>query len=151
MTAWIGSPASLVLHTLFFLGAFASVFLGVPMDEMLLVLTTIVSLEAIYLAIFIQMSVNRASQSLAEVEEDIGEIREDVEEVTEGVGDIQEDVAELGKDVEEIQEDIGEIQEDEAADDAALATHADRLAVIQSSLQQIVSELDNLKKERLPK
>lgn len=49
----------------------------------MLVLTTIVSLEAIYLAIFIQMTVNRSVESLREVEEDIEELAEDVEEIAE--------------------------------------------------------------------
>jgi hypothetical protein len=40
----------------------------------LLVLTTLVSLEAIYLSIFIQMAVNRTAQSIKEVEEDFEEI-----------------------------------------------------------------------------
>lgn len=46
----------------------------------MLILTTAVSLEAIYLAIFIQMTVNRTSESLEEVEEDIEDLQEDIEE-----------------------------------------------------------------------
>jgi peptidoglycan hydrolase CwlO-like protein len=104
--AWIGSPASLALHTLIFAVFFAASILNlVPWDLMLLVLTTIVSLEAIYLAIFIQMSVNRQSISLKEVEEDVEDIQEDIEELGENVEDLKEDV-------EDIQEDIGEISED---------------------------------------
>jgi septal ring factor EnvC (AmiA/AmiB activator) len=99
VTKWIGSVPSIVLHTLVFAGSFLAVFFGaLSFDRMLLVLTTIVSLEAIYLAIFIQMSLNLARESLKEVEEDIDEI--------------QEDVSEIEKDVDEIQEDVGEIQED---------------------------------------
>ena len=99
VTKWIGSVPSIILHTIFFAGSFLAVFLDLlSFDRMLLVLTTIVSLEAIYLAIFIQMSLNLARESLKEVEEDIDEI--------------QEDVSEIEKDVDEIQEDVGEIQED---------------------------------------
>jgi hypothetical protein len=61
-TRWIGSPQSIVAHTLLFAGCFFSAYTGlVPFDRMLLVLTTLVSLEAIYLAIFIQMSINSAT------------------------------------------------------------------------------------------
>jgi len=82
-TRWIGSPVSLVFHTLLFAATFVAGFLGIDWDEILLVLTTAVSLEAIYLAIFIQMSVNRTTESLREVEADIDEIQEDVEEIQE--------------------------------------------------------------------
>lgn len=81
---WIGSTQSFVLHTLVFLAAFlAVVFKTIALDTMLLVLTTAVSLEAIYLAIFIQMSVNQNTISLREVEEDIDEIEEELEDLSE--------------------------------------------------------------------
>ncbi|HVV38746.1 MAG TPA: hypothetical protein VHD31_00235 [Candidatus Paceibacterota bacterium] len=106
ITGWIGSVQSLVVHTIFFIGSFVAVIAElITFDRMLLVLTTVVSLEAIYLAIFIQMSLNRTRESLAEVEEDIDEIQEDV-------GDIQEDVEEIQEDVGEIQEDVDELQGD---------------------------------------
>src|SRR5688572_26639802 len=54
-TAYIGSPASLVVHTLFFIGIFLLSIFGVEFEQILLILTTLVSLEAIYLAIFIQI------------------------------------------------------------------------------------------------
>jgi len=106
VTKWIGSVPSIILHTFFFAGSFIAVFLELlSFDRMLLVLTTIVSLEAIYLAIFIQMSLNLARESLKEVEEDVDEIQGDIDE-------IQEDVSEIEKDVDEIQHDVDEIQED---------------------------------------
>lgn len=52
---------------------------------MLLMLTTVVSLEAIYPAIFIQFSVNKQAASLKGVEEDVESIQEDVEELGEHV------------------------------------------------------------------
>ena len=62
---WVGSIPSLVLHTIFFIVSFALPVFGlVDFDKMLLVLTTVVSLEAIYLAIFIQMSVNKSSEHI---------------------------------------------------------------------------------------
>jgi len=59
-----------------------------------------VSLEAIYLSIFIQMSVNRTKESLASVEKDIDEIQEDVDDIQEDVEDIQEDVEDLNEEDE---------------------------------------------------
>jgi uncharacterized membrane protein len=112
-TRWIGSTASLVVHTLLFIIAFLLPLLHiVSFDKMLLVLTTIVSLEAIYLAIFIQMSVNKNSKDIEEIQEDVEEIQEDIEEIQEDVEEMQEDVEEIQEDVEEIQEDVEEIQED---------------------------------------
>ncbi len=112
-TRWIGSTTSLVVHTLLFIIAFALPPLHiVSFDKMLLVLTTIVSLEAIYLAIFIQMSVNKNSKDIEEIQEDVEEIQEDIEEIQEDVEEMQEDVEEIQEDVEEIQEDVEEIQED---------------------------------------
>ena len=94
LTYWIGSPQSILIHTIFFIGIFALRFLGVPSSDVMLILTTIVSLEAIYLSIFIQMTVNRHSEELEEVSEDIEEIQENVEEIQEDVEDIQEEVSE---------------------------------------------------------
>ncbi len=100
-TTWIGSTSSLVAHTFIFIAAFLLVLFGIPFDRVLLVLTTIVSLEAIYLSIFIQMSVNRHESQLHEVSEDIQEISEDIEEISEDVEDIQEDIEEIQEDIEE--------------------------------------------------
>ena len=104
VTRAVGSVWSVIIHTLLFAGAFLLVIFGANVDRVLLILTTIVSLEAIYLSIFIQMSVNRQAKALANVEQDIDEISQDVEE-------IQEDVEEIAEDMEDIQEDIDEIQE----------------------------------------
>jgi uncharacterized protein YoxC len=111
-TRWIGSLESLVVHTVFFSGIFSLVFFGVAIEKILLTVTTIVSYEAIYLSIFIQMSVNRQARKLKAVARDVEEIQEDVEEIQEDVEEIQEDVEGIEKDVEEIQEDVEEIQED---------------------------------------
>lgn len=113
VTTGVGSLPSLVLHTLVFLAFFVAVWLGwLTLETMLLVLTTAVSLEAIYLAIFIQMTVNKNTASLREVEEDIEEIQEDVEEIGEDIEEIGEDIDEIQEDVEEMSEDIDELQED---------------------------------------
>lgn len=113
----IGSIASLLLHTVLFAAAFLLALLGiVEWQLMLLVLTTVVSLEAIYMAIFIQIAVNRNTESLREVEEDIDEIQEDVEELGEDMEDIQEDIEEIAEDIDEIQEDVDEMTEEEKED-----------------------------------
>jgi methyl-accepting chemotaxis protein len=92
-TKWIGSTNSLVVHTIFFVGMLLLAFMtDIGFDKILLILTTLVSLEAIYLSIFIQMTVNKHSEELEEVSEDIEEIQEDVDEIQENIEDIQEDV-----------------------------------------------------------
>lgn len=92
LTYWVGTPVSIIVHTLIFAGIFALNFFGVKADQILLILTTAVSLEAIYLAIFIQMTVNRNTASLEAVEEDIEDIQEDVEELEADVEDISRDI-----------------------------------------------------------
>ncbi|MFN3773635.1 hypothetical protein SDC9_01446 [bioreactor metagenome] len=109
--SWIGSTASLVFHTLLFITSFLlPLFKVVEFEEMLLVLTTIVSLEAIYLSIFIQMSVNKSNKHIEVIKEDVNEIQEDIDE-------IQEDIDEIQEDIDEIQEDIDEIADDEDEDE----------------------------------
>lgn len=81
-THWVGTTQSLVAHTIFFLITLLSTPL-IGFTNMLLILTTVVSLEAIYLSIFIQMSVNRHGEKLKGLEEDIEDIAEDVEDLTE--------------------------------------------------------------------
>ncbi len=111
LTSWIGSVSSLVVHTVLFVGVFVAILLGAPVDKSLLVLTTIVSLEAIYLSILIQMSVNRTTQSLEDVEEDIGEIQQDIDEIQHEVEDIGEEIEDIQEDIEEIGENIEDIEE----------------------------------------
>ena len=135
---WIGSVTSLVVHTIFFSVVFALRLLGISWDTILLVLTTAVSLEAIYLAIFIQMAVNKTTQSLQDVEEDIEEIQKDVDEIA-------EDVEDLGEGMEEMQEDIDEITEE----DIDGQTHEKQTNIvlnnIESQLQMLVKEVEILK------
>lgn len=96
-TNWVGSIQSLFVHTVLFAGAFVVGLIGGNWDRILLVLTTLVSLEAIYLSIFIQMTVNRHTQSLKDVEEDVEEIAEDVDEMAEELEELHEDVEELSE------------------------------------------------------
>lgn len=148
-TRWVGTTASLVVHTILFIAAFAIPYFGIlSMDEVLLILTTIVSLEAIYLAIFIQMTVNRNNQSLAEVEKDIDEIQEDVDEIGEDIDELSEDVEEISEDIDEIQEDIDEIQEDEEEDDKHDEHVSAALGKIETNLQQIIREIETIKSKK---
>src|SRR3989344_8274714 len=108
ITAWVGSPLSLIIHTIFFSSIFVLGFSGlINPDYVFNITTNILSIEAIYLAIFIQMTVNKHSEDLEEVSEDIEELQENVEEISEDVGEIQKDVDEIQEDVEEISEDVG--------------------------------------------
>lgn len=61
---WIGSIPSLIVHTIFFALMFALHFFGISIASILLIATTIVSFEAIYLNIFVQMTVNKHSRHL---------------------------------------------------------------------------------------
>ena len=97
ITKWIGTPWSIITHTILFAGIFSLRFFSVRVEDILLIRTTAVSLEAIYLAIFIQMTVNRNTTALEAVEDDIEEIAEDVEDLGEEVEDITEDIENIHK------------------------------------------------------
>ena len=90
-TKWVGSISSIVFHTIFFVFCLLSPFFGFDFDRTLLFLTTLVSLEAIYLAIFIQFTVNKSNENIEKVEKNIDEIQEDIDEIQEDVEDIEED------------------------------------------------------------
>lgn len=90
LTKWVGTKTSLIIHTIAFVGIFSLQLIGISFDHILLVLTTFLSIEAIYLAIFIQISVNKNTESLEEVEQDIDEIQEDVEEDDEHDQEVQD-------------------------------------------------------------
>jgi len=162
VTRGVGSPTSIILHTIGFVLFFCATFFGVAFDTILLVLTTIVSLEAIYLSLLIQMTVNMNTQSLQkvesdidEIEEDFGEMREDVEEITEDFGEIRESVEEITEDIgemeehiEAIQEEVEEITEEDAKDDKRDEDTKVTLEKIQSTLQKLMTDLEKLKDGR---
>ena len=120
---WIGSPYSLAVHTVFFAVMLSLAFSNIGFDKIMLVLTTIVSLEAIYLSIFIQMTVNRHGEELEDVSSDIDEIQEDVDEIQ--------------KDVDEIQEDVEDIEEEKPKV---------IFEKIEKNLQDLMNEISELKK-----
>lgn len=142
ITRWIGSSQSIIFHTIFFIGMFSLKFFNIPNSDILLILTTVVSLEAIYLAIFIQMTVNKHSEELEEVSEDIEEIQEDVEE-------IQKDVDEIQEDVDEIQEDVDEIQGEEEINQEVINLKSNRILLnkIEENLGTLIEEVLKLKKQ----
>jgi len=154
-TKSIGSVPSLVVHSILFAGAFLLPVFGiVSFDKMLLSLTTVLSLEAIYLAIFIQMSVNKNTEDIEDIQEDVEEIQEDIEEIEEDVDEIQkdvdeiqEDIEEIEKDVDEIQEDIEEIEEDDKLEETQAKKEFEALASIQSILTNLQQEIEQLKKK----
>lgn len=164
ITKSIGSPLSIVLHTIFFIGIFSLRFFNFRTEDILLILTTIVSLEAIYLSIFIQMTVNQHSEDLEEVSEDIEDIQENVEEIQEDVEGIEKDVEEISVDVDEIQKDVDELQEDvegiekdveeisenvEEINEEEIKEEEkeeDKFARIEKTLESLLDEISKLKK-----
>ena len=141
-TRWVGSPQSAVLHTVLFIGSFAVAFIGwIDTDRMLLILTTIVSLEAIYLSLFIQMTVNYQQQSLEEVGQDIEEIQEDIDEIA-------EDVDEIAEDVDEIQEDVSEMSEEDAEEEAREQAQDRTLEEIRGTLGALMKDLERLQNRK---
>jgi uncharacterized protein YoxC len=134
-THYIGSFYSLVLHSVFFVGIFSLQWFGFRFDQIMLILTTVVSLEAIYLAIFIQMTVNHQAHKLAEVSEDVDDIQEDMEEISKDIDDIHEDVEDISEDVEKGDENL------------ALKHRRDqeKISHIESILKELLQEVRNLK------
>jgi low affinity Fe/Cu permease len=125
-TRWVGSTQSLIFHTGIFVAALLFYFFGFPFDKIFLALTTAVSLEAIYLSIFIQMSVNRQTKQLREVSKDIEEIQEDIDEIQEDVEDIQE--------------------EDETAETAEDLAEKEVLVRIERALKELGNEIAEMKR-----
>jgi uncharacterized protein YoxC len=147
--AWIGSVPSLIFHSIVFIGFLVLVLSGVfPRDLVLLVWNTIVSLEAIYLAIFIQFTVNRNTKSLQEVEEDIDEIQGDVDEIQEDVEDLGEDLEEIQEDIEEMSEDIEEMSEEDAEEERIHRQHATNIDKLTADVRQLLKDLETLKSEK---
>ena len=137
ITRWIGSPTSIIVHTIAFVVAFVAVAEDlISWSDMLLLLTTVVSLEAIYLAIFIQMTINYTTHELQEVGEDIEEM--------------QEDIGELQEDVEEITEDFEEMSEEEQEEELRKTEQKKTLTDIQSDLRRLMQDIEKLQKNPPP-
>lgn len=165
VTSMMGSNTSIFVHTILFVFFLTlPLMINISYDTVLLILTTIVSLEAIYLALFIQISINRqgaiideVSEDIEEIQEDVEEIQEDVEEVSKDVEEMQEDVEEIGKDVDELSDDVEEMQEDfeeaekeeeteEEKEDQRKMDQKNRLEKIENTLEVLLKEISNLRK-----
>ncbi|OGG48711.1 hypothetical protein A3C18_02530 [Candidatus Kaiserbacteria bacterium RIFCSPHIGHO2_02_FULL_54_11b] len=140
VTRWIGSPISLFVHTIIFIASFLAVYFAyIPFEEMLLILTTLVSLEAIYLSLLIQMTINYTTESIEEVSEDIEEMQEDI-------GELQEDVEEISEDVEEIAE---EGESEGAEEEVRKAEQRKTLTDIQTDLRRLMQDIEKLQQPKL--
>jgi uncharacterized membrane protein len=165
ITTWMGSTPSIIVHTVIFFSFLTSpLYSSISFDSVLLILTTIVSLEAIYLALFIQISINRQTKVIGEVSEDIEEIQEDVEEVHEHVEEVSKEVGELSEDIEEISSDVEEIQQDmdeqekeeeveekeeeqeEEKENKRKEEQKIRLEKIEQTLEALLKEIGNIKR-----
>ena len=112
-TKWVGSTASLVVHTILFTASFLSHWIfGFDFDSVLLIVTTIVSLEAIYISIFIQRAVNQQGQRLIDVEEDIAEVDRALDDVEEALDDVEEALDEVEETLTEQEEEIADLPSD---------------------------------------
>lgn len=146
LTRWVGSPASIIIHTAIFIGCFVAARKGfIEFEEMLLILTTIVSLEAIYLSIFIQMTINYTTEAVEDISEDVEEMQVDVAE-------IQENVDELQENVEDISEGVEEISEDEKAEEVAellrKLEQKNTLSTIQTDLKKLIDDITKLQQPK---
>lgn len=144
ITWWVGSIPSLIVHTIIFIISFMlPVFGVVDFDKMLLFLTTVLSLEAIYLSIFIQLSVNRSTEHIEDLKDDVSEIQEDIEDIQEDIEEISEDIEEISEDIDDIQEDIEEINEEE--DDDEDHTERAKNVMLKSKVSSNKNEIKALK------
>ncbi len=131
LTFSLGTPMSILVHTILFAGSFAFLFFGVEFSTILLVVTTIVSLEAIYLSLFIQMTVNQHTKSLQNVEENIDDIQEDIEDV--------------GEDIDKIQEDDEAEEEEDVKDSKTFAAIENQLVKLGTDMTMLTQEIQTLK------
>ncbi|MBX4210509.1 hypothetical protein KW783_00865 [Candidatus Parcubacteria bacterium] len=127
-TKWVGSTSSIIFHTILFILVMVLGLLGYNWNNLLLILTTVVSLEAIYLSIFIQMTVNHTTESLKVVEEDIDEIQDDIDD---------------------IQEDVEEITIEEAEEEKEGETTQMTLEKIHVSMQKLMSDMEKLQQQEI--
>lgn len=144
-TGYIGSLPSLVFHSLFFVGIFALQWFDVSFNQIMLILTTVVSLEAIYLSIFIQMTINHQARQIAEVSEDIDEIQEDVEEIQEDAKEISEDVEGIQEDVEDIKENVEDLNEEFEKEGVEDISEMEKIRSIEHMLEELLREIKVIK------
>jgi low affinity Fe/Cu permease len=140
VTGWVGSTESLLAHTIVFTGFIIVLLLNIfPFNSVLLVFNTAVSLEAIYLALFIQMTVNYTTETIENVEEDIDEIQEDIDEMQGDIDEMQEDVGEL-------QEDVEEMTEEEKEDEMRKSEQKKTLEQLRVDLHRLIQDVEKLQR-----
>lgn len=76
----IGSPLSLLLHTLIFGGFLFLRYLGVINNAVLLVLAAAACLEAIYMVIFVQMITKNNTKTLGEIQKKMETMQQEEED-----------------------------------------------------------------------
>ena len=159
-TKYIGSPTSLVIHTIFFVCVFGLQKFGFSFDQTMLILTTAVSLEAIYLSLFIQMTVNRQARQIEEVSDDVDGIQEDVEEISKDIDEIQEDVDSIQENAEEIsadmegihehiediKENVEDLSEEFEKDDIEEDAESQKIHRIEHALEELLREVKALQR-----
>ena len=147
-TTWVGSTPSLIVHTLFFLCSFLGhALFKWDYSEILLTLTTVVSLEAIYISIFIQRAVNQQSVRLQDVEESIDEVEESITEVEKSLDEVEESITEVEKSIDEVEESIDEVEKSiEDVEDALDEEEAQHTAA-HDSADALTLEVKKLVKE----
>lgn len=104
MINWVGTTQSLIIHSIFFIIMLCLPIFGVNSSYSLLFLTMMVSLEAIYLNIFIQMGINRHADEQKQTRLVLSTVQETIEDVQETMEDVQEDVQEIMEDDAEEEE-----------------------------------------------
>lgn len=113
---WVGTPSSLIAHSVFFLFMCSLIFFGFSSSSILLVLTTIVSLEAIYLSIFIQMSVNRQAieneVTRAVISSGLNNLQETMDEVSDTIDEVSETIDEVSESIDEVSDRVDTIEEE---------------------------------------
>jgi low affinity Fe/Cu permease len=142
---WVGSVPSIIFHTFVFIAFFILTISNIfPSNTILLVWNTIVSLEAIYLALFIQNTVNRNTRSLASVEVDIDEIQEDVDEIQEDVEDLGEDLGEIQEDIEEMSEDLEELSEEDVEEERQEKLREANIDKLAADIRKVLQDIESL-------
>jgi len=119
VTRWMGTPWSILLHSGIFASTFVLILFGIDSNRVMLILTTAVSLEAIYLSLFIQMTVNRNTESLEEVEEDVEDISEDVEDISEDTSPVEDSLKVIEQQLTQLAESIHELKKHQVIEDTS--------------------------------
>lgn len=76
----IGSPLSLLLHTIVFAGFLFFRYIGVINNAVLLILAAVACLEAIYLVIFVQMITKNNTNTLSDIQKKIDLMQQEEED-----------------------------------------------------------------------